>query len=92
MGKVKIYKVEEIISDEEIEKVHAYADFGNRPKREVVNQALLKHACGFYQGFTSSQIIFEHGLVDKNPREGGANLTEKGRQYLYAAFENEHSV
>ncbi len=85
-------KLEDIISDEDIERVHAYANFGDRPKREVVNQALLKHACGYYQGHTSSSIIFEHGLVDKHPREGGAKLTDKGKTYLYLAFKNSNAV
>ena len=71
----------EIISDEEIEKVHANANFGDQPKREVVNCGVLKVACGFYQGHTSTQIITEHGLIDK-----GYKLTAKGREYLWAVF------
>lgn len=74
-------KPEEVISDAEIERVHANADFGNMKKRDVVNLALLKMACGYSNGHTSDQIIREHGLVIKK-----RTLSKKGRQYLWAAF------
>ena len=74
-------KPEEIISDEEVSRVHANARFGGRTPREVVNLGTLKAACGFYQGYTSNQIVKEHGLVDSKNK-----LTEKGQRYLWAAF------
>lgn len=74
-------KPEEIITDEEIERVHANANFGSMSKRQVVNQGVLKCASGYYQGSTSTQIITEHGLIDDKYR-----LTPKGRMYLWAAF------
>ena len=74
-------KPEDIITDEEIERVHANANFGSMGKREVVNQGVLKCASGYYQGHTSTQIITEHGLIDDKYR-----LTPKGRMYLWAAF------
>ena len=49
-------KPEEIITDEEIERVHANANFGSIGKRQVINQGVLKCACGYYQGHTSTQI------------------------------------
>jgi hypothetical protein len=73
--------VEEIISDKEIEIVHANANFGSMSKRDVVNFGVLKCASGYYQGHTSTQIIKEHGLVDANYR-----LTRKGQRYLWEAF------
>lgn len=76
-------KPEEIITDEEIERVHANANFGNMAKRTVVNQGVLKCASGYYQGNTSTQIIKQHGLVDQQ-----YELTPKGRAYLWAAFSN----
>ena len=78
-------KVEEIISDEEIERVHANADFGHISKRDVVAMGVLKVAAGYYQGHTSKQIITEHGLVD-----GNYTLTAKGRTYLWAVFAAAH--
>jgi len=74
-------KVEEIISNDEIERVHANANFGGMDKREVVNQGVLKCASGYYQGSTSTAIIKEHGLIDDK-----YELTPKGRMYLWAAF------
>ncbi len=76
-------KVEEIISDEEIEKVHANANFGSMGKRDVVNLGILKCASGYYQGSTSTCIIHEHGLI--NDRHD-YKLTAKVRAYLWAAF------
>lgn len=75
---------EDIITDEEIERVHANANFGSMEKRQVVNQGVLKCASGYYQGSTSTQIIKEHGLIDDKYR-----LTPKGRMYLWAAFNTE---
>ncbi|MBL4800290.1 MAG: hypothetical protein JKY45_00250 [Emcibacter sp.] len=74
-------KVEDIISDDEIDRVHAYASFGDISKRDVVRYGLLKCASGYHQGHTTGQIIKEHGLVGKN-----MTLTKKGRRYLWAAF------
>ena len=74
-------KPEDIISDEEIERVHANANFGSMGKRQVVNQGVLKCASGYHQGSTSNHILRDHGLVTKNYR-----LTNKGQRYLWAAF------
>ena len=74
--------VEEIIPDEEIEKVNGNANFGLCiSKRDVVNQGVLKCASGYYQGATSTQIIKEHGLINDRYK-----LTKKGKEYLWAAF------
>ena len=76
-------KPEEIITDEEIETVHSNANFGEGiTKRDVVKAALLKCACGYYNGHTASQILKEHGLVT----EKRMSVTKKGEKYLYAAF------
>ncbi len=80
-------KPEEIITDEEIERVHANANFGSMSKRDVVNQGVLKCASGYYQGHTSTQIIKEHGLVNDKYK-----LTVKGKKYLWAAFSSSVSV
>lgn len=80
-------KPEEIITDKEIECVHANANFGSMSKRDVVNQGVLKCASGYYQGHTSNQIIKEHGLVN-----GKYKLTAKGKEYLWAAFASSISV
>ena len=76
-------KVEEIVSDEEMIKAFANANFGSMPHREVLKQAVMKCAGRYHQGFTSTQIIEELGLRGKN-----GNLTKKGGRYLYAAWED----
>ena len=73
--------VKDIVSDEEVERVHANANFGSMSKRDVLNYGVLKCASGYRQGYTSTQIIKEHGLIDDN-----YELTAKGRVYLWAAF------
>lgn len=79
---------EEIISDEEIDRVHANANFGpTLTKRQVVDQAVLKSASGYYHGHTSTQIITEHGLINKKGK-----LTKKGQEYLWASFKSKVSV
>ncbi len=75
-------RTKEIISDEEIDRVHAYSNFGDSlTKRDVVALGLLKAASGYYQGHTSTQIITEHKLIDADYK-----LTAKGRTYLWEAF------
>lgn len=86
-------KPEEIISDAEIDRVHANANFGSMPKREVVNQGVLKCASGYKQGSTSNQILVEHGLIQRRSKvTRDYRLTKKGRWYLWAAFSKEQSV
>lgn len=80
-------RAEDTISDDEIERVHANANFVGMPKRDVVNFGVLKCASGYYQGHTSRQIITEHGLID-----GQYDLTPKGRAYLWAPFGDNNSV
>jgi hypothetical protein len=72
---------QEIISDEEIERVHGYANFGATTERGVVRLGVLKCASGYYQGSTSRGICEEHGLITKK-----YELTTKGKAYLWAAF------
>lgn len=78
---------EELISDEEITRVHANANFGSSlTKRMIVKQALLKCACGYHNGSTAQSIIAEHGLIRGTYRRGYHSLTPLGRKYLWAAF------
>ena len=76
----------DIISDEEIDRVHANANFGSTPKRWVVDEALLKCACGYHNGHTAQTILAEHGLIREARRRGTTALTQRGRKYLFAAF------
>jgi len=77
-----------LISDEAIERVHANANFGDLPKRFVVNQTVLKFACGYSAGGTATAIVIEHGLAKmyrSNPFKTPM-LTALGRRYLWACF------
>lgn len=73
----------EIVTDEEMEKAFAFANYGTMPHRDVLKFAVLKYASGFEQGYTSAQIILELGLINSKKK-----LTKKGRSYLWAAFSN----
>ena len=75
-------KEHEIISNEEIDRVHGNARFGDGiSNRDVVRLGVLKCASGYYQGHTSRIICYEHGLIDADYK-----LTTKGREYLWVAF------
>lgn len=71
----------ELVTDEELDKVHGNANFGIS-KRDVLMLGVLKCASGYYQGHTSKTICIQHGLITKKTYK----LTDKGRKYLWAAF------
>lgn len=70
----------EVISDEEINKAWGNANFGNTPRREIIADALEKIAQGYTPGFTARSIVLELGLT--KVRRGGVYLSEKGLKYL----------
>lgn len=70
-----------IISDEEINTVWGSANFGNITKRDVIKYGLLKRTSGYHQGHTSTQILMELGLINKD-----FNLSKKGKLYLWTSF------
>ena len=75
----------EIISDEEIIRVHGHANFGDMSPREVVNDGVRKYAIGYTGGHTQLCILMEHGLITKpKPGKYSANLTQKGKRYARA--------
>lgn len=82
-------KVEEIVSDEQLNEIWGNANFGGSlTKREVVKGALLKCASGYYTGFTAKQIVSQLGLVNQVKW----TLTPKGKKYLFAAFSGGVSI
>lgn len=72
---------ESIISNRKILNTHI-GDFGPRDKRSVVNEALLKIACGYHIGSTAKKILIKHQLIHYNYN----TLTIKGRNYLWSVF------
>ena len=81
----------EIISDEEIERVHAYANFGDTGKRDVVDSTILKVSCGYHVGHTAMTIIKEHGLIKITPKHRRISVTKMGKKYLFATYKK-HSI
>lgn len=78
---------EEIISDEEVAKVHGYANFGSMTPREVVDDGVRQYAVGFTGGATQVAILREHGLITKPKGRGyNADLTQKGKRYARAIW------
>lgn len=75
--------VEDIVTDAEVIRVHAYANFGPMSPREVVNDGVRKYAVGYSGGHTQQCILYEHGLIGK-PKGYSANLTKKGKEYARA--------
>lgn len=77
-----VERLREIISDDEIVRVHGNARFGSLSPRDVVADGVRKYAVGFEGGYTKLCILLEHGLITK-PRPGSskASLTEKGKRY-----------
>ena len=80
---------EDIISTQQILKVHGNANFGPRADRDVVNEAVLKIACGYSNGSTANTILVEHGLITKRPMSYRGKLTVKGQRYLWAVYGKE---
>lgn len=78
---------EDIIPEDEIERVHANANFGTMTKRRVVDEGVLTYAFGYTSGSTMHAILVEHGLI-RTPRRERYNLagylTPKGKKYLRA--------
>jgi hypothetical protein len=79
----------DIITDEELARVHANAKFGSMTPREVVNDGVQRYAIGYQGGSTQVAILRGHGLISK-PKNCGykANLTEKGKRYARAIYPN----
>jgi hypothetical protein len=77
----------EIISDADVDRVHANANFGDMPKRQVINEGVFKYAIGSHCGHTQTQILREHGLITqpRGPSEN-ASLTAKGKRYARAVY------
>ena len=72
----------DMVTEEEIDQVWGYANFGPCITRiDVVRFGLLKCAAGYHQGSTSRAIITELGLITD-----GYKLTKRGRYCLWQCF------
>jgi hypothetical protein len=74
-----------LIPKEELDRVHASANFGNRSNRDVLNDAVLKTAVGYQNGSAAARIVEAHGLgITRNGNK--KYLTAKGLKYLLASL------
>ncbi len=79
---------EELIPEKKIIKAWSNANFGeeiNNNKRELVNNTLLKYACGMSSGHTAFSICMELGLLKMNSRNKVV-FTAFGHEYLYSVY------
>ena len=81
-------RIEEIVSDKELQEVFENTNYGKWTPREVVRDSLLKRACFFHTGFTSQQILVELKLITPKTHVP----TKKGREYLFFSFSKDHST
>jgi hypothetical protein len=81
-GEVEM-KTHDMISDEEIVRVHASANFGSVGYRQVVDESVRKVSLGFHIGSTAQSILFAHGLImNRRNWKRRLRLTVKGKKYL----------
>lgn len=80
---------EEIISDEEIDRVHGNANFGSMTPREVIDEGIKKVLIGYSCGSTQEAILQEHGLVSfRNQRTRTLRVTARGMNYARAMYQD----
>lgn len=77
-------RIEDIIPDSEIQRVHGHANFGQMTPREVVNEGVVSVSKGYSNGYTMTQILLEHGLVWRREFSWPRKLKPKGKRYLAA--------
>ena len=75
-------KIEDIVSDKEVSLAFKFTNFGSMSSRGVIRFGLLKCVAGYYQGKTSEGILKTLDLIDFK-----YDITDKGREYLFHAFE-----
>ena len=75
-------KVEDLVTDEQINLAWGNANFGpDYSRREIIANCLLKYASGYRTGHTAMCILQELGLLTQR-RE----LSKRGKRYLFAAY------
>lgn len=81
-------KVEDLVTDKQIDLAWGNANFGNTglTKRELIANVLLKCASGFETGHTAKCIVEDLGLVTQR-----WELSQRGKRYLFAAYSQGYS-
>lgn len=81
-------KPEEVITDAEIEEAFRNTNFGTTyTHREILDNTVLKCACGWYTGHTAKGIVQSLGLVTAKWK-----LTKKGQYYLWKVYSQGKSL
>ncbi len=80
-------KIEEIITDKQLDHAWGNANFGDVLKRDILRYTLLKKACGYGSGSTARAIVKELGLFTEKEQ-----LSKRGMEYLYESFSNGANV
>jgi hypothetical protein len=80
-------KVNDIVTDSQVELAWGNANFGDVSPRDVIANTLLKCAVGYATGRTARVICEELGLVT-----GDWQLSQRGKAYLFAAYSRGLSV
>ena len=75
-------RLQELVTEEELNKVWGNANFGSALKRDVIKYGILKRASGYHNGHTCDCILKELGLISEKTKEP----TAKGRDYMWSAF------
>ena len=79
---------DQIVQQTEIDAVWGRANFGSSYSRmDIVQNGVLKCACGYHQGSTSRQIVTELGLVSP-----GYRVTKRGKRCLWLWFGDNKAV
>ncbi len=72
---------EEILTDEEIAEAFEGSNFGDRDKRKLLEQGVLKRTADYRTGHTLHCIMKMLGLITEK-----GNTTKKGRRFLFWSF------
>ena len=77
----------DILTEKDIEPYFKNTNFGSMANFDVVKYGLLKCACGYYQGYTSTTILTQLGLITKK-----YNITKLGKEHLWEWFSDNSKI
>ncbi|MCG3470808.1 hypothetical protein L7750_10520 [Xenorhabdus bovienii] len=72
----------DVITNEYITEHFSGTNYGHENYRAIIEQGCLKALAGYHNGYTTTTILIEMGLITKKPYE----LTQRGREFLFRSF------
>ncbi|MDC9624058.1 hypothetical protein PSI22_21115 [Xenorhabdus sp. XENO-7] len=72
----------DVITNEYITEHFSGTNYGHENYRAIIEQGCLKVLAGYRNGYTTTTILIEMGLITKKPHE----LTQRGREFLFQSF------